>query len=177
MSDLIIKINGLPELLNNISQLSNAIQDEVTGEILDTVFKISGKQKRKAPIDQGGLRRGIGFQERKTKDRVFFELFSNSEISAYQEFGTRLRVRVPAGLEQIANEARGSGIRTSLTAKQAIYAWCQRLGIEKRAWYPIFITLMTVGIIPKQFFFQPFFDEERLLLEKIERIINEDRNL
>jgi len=172
MSDIRINISGLTQVLSQVQRLPKEVQEEVSGEILDSVLRINGQQRKLAPKDQGGLARGIGFERKQSGDIVVFELFSNSEHSGYMEFGTRFRARVPAQLVGIANEMRGPGISTSLKAKQAIYAWCKRKGIEKRAWYPIFIAIMTVGVIPHPFFFGPFLDEMPKLIQRIQTIVN-----
>lgn len=177
MSDIIITIQGLPELLNKLSDYPESVRDEVADEILDSVFKINSQQRRLAPADQGGLRRNIGFDQRVEGDNAFFNIFSNSEHSAYMEFGTRYRVRIPAGLEELAETFRGAGISSRLKAKEAIYAWCERVGIPKRGWYPVFLAIMTVGVMPHPFFIQPFLDEKPKLLSRIEAIINENKQL
>src|SRR3990172_7623449 len=173
MGDIKITIKGLPELLAKVSTFPADIQEEISAEILDSVFRINGQERRLAPKDQGGLARGIGYERKQSQNVAHFLIYSNSEQSGYMEFGTRFRVSVPAELTAVANEMRGKGIKTRLKAREAIYAWCKRKGIEKRAWYPIFLAIMTVGIIPHPFFFKPFFDERPKLLERIERIVNE----
>lgn len=173
MSDVRINISGLSQVLNQVSRLSHDVQQEVDGEIIDAVMRINGKQRRLAPVDQGGLRRGIGFERKQLPNASFFDLFSNSEHSGYIEFGTRYRVRVRPELVAIANEMRGPGVSSRLKAKAAIYAWCKRKGIEKRAWYAIFLAIMTVGIKPQPFFFDPFFEEAPVLLRRIQDIVNQ----
>jgi GNAT superfamily N-acetyltransferase len=177
MRDIAITIEGLPELLTIVSGLSNEVQEEVEGEILDSVLRITATQRRLAPVDQGGLRRNIGFERKQENDKAEFLIFSNSEQSGYIEFGTRYRVNIPAGLVGIAEPFQGPGIRTRLRAKEAIYGWAKRKGIPERAWYPIFLAIMTVGIIPHPFFFGPFFDESPKLLQRIETIINQNRTV
>ena len=171
MSDIKIGVIGLSELLSSASKFPAEVQQEIEAEILDSVNQINGAQRRMAPKDQGGLARGIGNIRRRAANFAHFEIFSNAEQSGYMEFGTRYRVRVPSNLQAVAQEMRGRGITSKLKAKEAIYAWCKRKGIEERAWYPIFIAIMTVGIIPHPFFFQPFFDEAPRLLERIKKVI------
>ena len=172
MSDLKINVTGLSQLIAQVEKLPKDIQEEVSGEIIDSVMRINGHQRRLAPKDQGGLVRGIGYDRKQTQTHAIFNLFSNSEHSGYMEFGTKYRARVPAALTSIANEMRGPGISSTLKAKQAIYAWCKRTGIEKRAWYPIFVAIMAVGVKPHPFFFQPFFDESPKLLQRIRDILS-----
>jgi GNAT superfamily N-acetyltransferase len=173
MGDIRINIAGLSEIVSRLERLPIEVQEEVEGEIIDSVMRINGQQRKLAPIDQGGLRRGIGYERKQGQGFSHFELYSNSEQSGYMEFGTRFRVRVPANLVGIAESMRGPGIATRLRAKEAIYAWCKRKGIEKRAWYPIYLAIMTIGVKPKPFFFQPFFDEAPRLLERVERLVND----
>lgn len=173
MADIVINITGLPELLAQVRRLPNDVQEEVDAEILDSVMRINGAQRRLAPKDQGGLARGIGFERRNGQNVSFFEIYSNSEHSGYMEFGTRLRVRVPAQLQAMAMQMMGVGIRSRLRAKEAIYAWAKRRGISESAWYAIYIAIMTVGVSPHPFFFQPFFDETPRLLDRIRAIVRQ----
>lgn len=171
MSDIIISVTGLSELLSQATRFPKEVQEEIEAEVYDSVSRINAMQRRKAPKDQGGLVRGIGYSTRRAQNVAYYEVYSNAEQSGYMEFGTRYRVRVPSNLQGIAQAMKGKGISTKLKAKEAIYAWCKRKGIEERAWYPIFIAIMTVGIIPHPFFFQPFFDEAPKLLERIRKIV------
>lgn len=182
MPDVVITIEGLSELLSNLSLLPKEIQEEINAEIYDSVTRINGVQRRRAPKDQGGLSRGIGFQKQNTKDGSYYELFSNSEHSGYLEFGTKTKVSIPANLQAAAQEMRGSGISSRLQAKQAIYAWCKRKGIEKKAWYPIFRSIIRTGISPQNekygrtpFFFPPIFEEGPRLLQRIQSIVDQNR--
>lgn len=172
MGDIRINIAGLSQLINQISVLPREVQEEIDAEIIDSVFRINAKQRRNAPKDQGGLVRGIGFERKQGATFSRFEIFSNSEHTGYVEFGTKYRVRVRPELTAIANQMRGPGISTRLTAKQAIYAWAKRKGIEKRAWYAIFMAIMATGIRPQPFFFDPFFEESPILLQRIQNIVD-----
>lgn len=171
MSDIVISVTGLSELLSQASNFSAEIQEEIDAEIIDFVMIVNGKQRKLAPVDQGGLRRGIGFERKHTATASSFDMYSNAEQSGYMEFGTRTLTKVPPGLESVAGEMKGAGIKSKLKAKEAIYAWCKRVGINKKYWWWIFMKIMSVGVRPHPFFFQPFFDESPKLIARISKIL------
>jgi len=66
--------------------------------------------KLKAPVDLNQLRLSIG----KTTARVGFNksiFFANAPYSAYVEFGTGGKVRIPKGFDELAARYKGKGIR------------------------------------------------------------------
>jgi hypothetical protein len=181
MPEFTLYFSGLNEALVTLKNYPKEVQQEVKAEILASVQTISAKQKRLAPKDQGGLVLSMGFDSEESTTAVNYTLFANSEHAAYLEFGTKSKVNVPLELQQIAQQAMGPGLSSSLTAKQAIFAWVDRLGLGEKAKYPIYIEIIKRGISPYSpfgrtpFFFQPFFDERGKLLQRITVILNESR--
>ena len=98
-------------------------------------------------------------------------LVSRAEWSAFVEFGTRLKVSIPAGLEQEAAAAQVKTGGSSGRAKELIFAWCARKGIEQKFWYPIFVQIMTEGISPHPFFFKQLDAEKANLLNRLQQIL------
>lgn len=172
MGDIKIRIEGLSELISRVEKLPIEIQEEISGEIIDSVMRINGKQRRLAPKDQGGLARGIGYERKQGQNKAHFELFSNSEQSGYMEFGTKSRIDIPSNLTSIAMQFKGAGIKSKLKAKEAIYAWCKRHGIDKKGWWFVYMSIMKFGVRPHPFFFKHLFDEAPLLIERITSIVN-----
>jgi hypothetical protein len=156
-------IEGLNERLQNASQKVFA---EVDAEIGASVKDMEAGAKRDAPKDQGLLVNEISsFQEKP----LTWSLVSSASYSAFVEFGTRSNVSIPAGLEAEAAKFRGS--QSSLSAKQAIFNWCARHGIDKKFWYPIFVKIMTQGIRPHPFFFKQLEAEKPQLLNRLQQIL------
>ena len=121
-----------------------------------------------APADQGFLRQRI------SKDHVGamnYNIISQSDYSAFVEFGTKSKVVIPAGLEDVAAQAKASTGFDPLTAKEAIFNWCQRQGIDQKLWYPIYVSIMVNGITPHPFFFANFERVKPGLLNRVQNIL------
>lgn len=120
-----------------------------------------------APVDEGLLRGGISKQSLGVMD---YKVVSPEEYAAFIEFGTRARVQIPAGLEEIAAQFKSIG-GSGEAAKQAIYDWCKRKGIEQDRWWAVFISVMTNGIHPHPYFFKNFYTTADSLKKRLEDVV------
>jgi len=87
-----------------VDDLTNGIDKEMD----KTVFEINAKQVAYTPVDTGRLRGGNGFDVSKPLNKT---IENNVEYAPYIEFGTGGLVSVPKGLEDIALQFKGAGIR------------------------------------------------------------------
>lgn len=145
-----IDLTELEAFMHRIKELPGVYFERIDQELSDGAENIAAEAKQRAPGDTGFLRQGIGAEK---ISPLSYRVYSRQLYSAYVEFGTRLNVSVPPGLESFAIQYIGSPGSTILGAKEAIFAWCARKGIDKKAWYAIYITLMTKGAEPHPFFF------------------------
>jgi hypothetical protein len=137
-----VDLQGFDTIAERLKTASETVFKEVDAEIGATTQDMVALAKRNAPKDQGLLSGEISsFQERPLR----WAFVSQASYSAFVEFGTKSNVRIPAGLESFAGSFKG-GFQSSLSAKEAIFEWCRRHGIERRAWYAIFIKIMTKGV-------------------------------
>jgi HK97 gp10 family phage protein len=157
-NDFEIKITGLDELTAHLSDLPAELYQAI-GQILDDGTQaIAAEAKQRAPGNTGFLQNQIGSEY---MGPLSYTVFSGASYSAFVEFGTRAKVVIPAGLEEFAAQFKGDftsgtyseGSGSELSAKEAIFAWCQQKGIEKELWYAIYVSIMINGIQPQPFFF------------------------
>lgn len=165
-----ITISGFKEFAAKCGELARKFPeefDEVAG-IAAADWELRAKQA--APVDVGFLRGGISH---KRVSEGHWEVVSAAEYSAYIEWGTRLKVRVPADLQAYASQFKGAGGQKG--AKKFIFAWCQRKGIDKEAWWPIFISIMRNGITPHPFFFvqKPIIEQQ--LINDLKQLVETER--
>ena len=162
-----LTLEGFDTIQERLKTASDEVFKEVNAEIMASMKNMEAGAKRDAPKDQGLLVNEISVLPQET----FLEgvLVSQADYSAFVEFGTRdLRV-IPPGLEQEAEAARTA--TSSLSAKQAIFQWCARHGIDKKFWYPIFVKIMVRGIRPHPFFFKQLDAEKANLLNRLQQIL------
>jgi HK97 gp10 family phage protein len=167
MAFLNVKLSGFDELRGRLTKAVEKVPREVDAELALAADLMRGRAIDAAPADQGTLRAEIQSQQ---SSFLHWGVFSNSIYSGYQEFGTKSKVSVPPGLQEVAAQLKGSA-ESSLNAKEAIYAWCKRHGIDKEFWWPIFVRIMVSGVKPHPYFFKQLEAVRPELLRNIENIL------
>lgn len=163
-----IKVEGLEKLNSSLNKKAASLKKEINAEIGFAAEEAVGFMQSEAPADQGFLRGRISANQLGEMD---WQIVSQSDYSGFLEFGTRLRVQIPAGLEDVAASIRANKGISPLDAKEAIFAWCRRKGIPPNMWYPVYLSLMTKGVTPHPFFFHNFERVKPVLLKNIENIL------
>jgi hypothetical protein len=186
-----ITISGLADVLRDIDKYEAKVQALIQAELKASAQVIVRNQKREAAKDVGALAGGINYKE---VNPTLFELFSQMQHSAFIEFGTRRRVKIPPEVQKLGIQIKYE--KQSGTAEQAlkaITAWVKRKGIrydsaatfksgknkgknkrlsvEQTAWL-IYHFIMINGIKPRPFFFPALLAETPLLQKRLELIIN-----
>ena len=187
-----LKIQGVNQFQKKLKDLPIKLQKEIAGEIEDSARKINSKQVRGVPVDEGGLKQGIGY---KKVNPLNYELFSSKQYSPFMEFGTKSRKQIPAELQDYAKQFNLKGPKIGFDAFfQIILDWVHRKGIAGRfstktkrrvgskskqleedfdvAW-PIALSILKKGVHPHPFFFQPFFEERKALVDKVKKIVDD----
>ena len=103
------KIN-ISRLLKQIESFGVDAQRQAVSITNETANNMVTDAKLKAPVDMGQLRSSIG----KTTARVGYNksiFFANAPYSAYVEFGTGGKVKIPKGFDELAARYKGKGIR------------------------------------------------------------------
>lgn len=160
-----IQVQGLEQVQKRFTSLPGRLKSELNGVFEDTANEFAERAKSETPGDEGSLRRMISsFKE---KD-LNYAVVSGADYSAFVEFGTRGKTRIPAGLEQYAAQFKGRN--DGLQAKAAIYEWCRRKGIDPKFWYPIYVSLMVKGITPQPFFFKQLNVVKPKLIKNIQQV-------
>lgn len=163
-----IQIKGISELLARLKAAPANLTAAISAELQDGAQAIAAEAKQRAPADQGILRNEIGAS--KTND-LSFQVFSGASYSPFLEFGTLSKVDIPAGLEEYAAQFKSgglTGVGSSLTLKEAIFAWCSRQGIDEKLWYPIYVSIAVNGIHPQPFFFPAVDRQSPIIVKRVE---------
>lgn len=140
MSSFPFSVKGLDELLVKLDKMPADIRKAVDIELKDGSEAIAGEAKLNAPVDVGFLRLGIGAEK---DGDLSYQVFSNSEISAYVEWGTGSRVSIAVDPEIRAYE------ETFKTGKE------------------------TVGMYAQPFFFPALAHQEPIIIERVKAALNE----
>lgn len=169
MSTFPIQIQGLDALLKRLQDAPQELVTNIDAELDDGAKQIAKLAKVQAPSNNGTLRQGIDSEKVAAMD---YSVFSNAEYSAFMEFGTGTYVDIPPGLEEYAAQFKGGGGSGVLSAKEAIFQWCKQKGIDEKAWYAIYITIMTNGVHPHPFFFSALGAKEKTIIDNVTKAID-----
>lgn len=127
MTSYAYNLSGIKPFLRRLKDLSKDAQQVVDDELTAGVLEMVKISKRLAPVDEGLLRNSIGAN---TTKRFQKEFFANAFYSAYREFGTGKKVKIPSGYENMARAAKNLPKRGS--AMQFFYRlvqWVHRKNI------------------------------------------------
>lgn len=166
-----IEVKGFDKVLSKHKRIPKELVSVVDAELGAGANDMENRAVADAPRDQGAL---VNLISSKREKAMHWVVVSAAEWSAFIEFGTRSKVQVPSELQAVASQFRG--VTTGKGAKEMIYAWCKRKGIEEKLWWPIFISIMTKGINPHPFFYKNFYAIQPQVQKNIEaafkRVIN-----
>lgn len=165
-----ITISGFEEFENKARKLPAELLQDFDEAAGFAAADWELKAKRDAPKDIGFLAGGISHKHNKEGE---WEVISASEYSAYMEWGTRLKARVPAELSAYASQFKGG--TGGGDPKKFIFAWAKRKGIDPEYWYPIFISIMRTGVNPHPYFFPQKPIVEVQFIKDLQQIINTER--
>ena len=144
------KIN-IGKLLNQINSFGNDAKRMAVAITNSTADSIVADAKQRAPVNFGQLRLSIA----KTDATIQLNrslIFSNAPYSAFVEFGTGSKVKVPPGFEKLASEFKGKGGGSFDDFLDNIRDWCKKKGIDEKLAYPIAVSILRTGIKPQPYF-------------------------
>ena len=104
------EIKGLQELLKKFKTLDKEIVQNVEDIMEGAAQDIEVDAKVAAPVDFGKLRQGIKLEPIAGKE-MGYRVVAKEKYSAFMEFGTGGRVKVPTELKEVAIQFKGKGIR------------------------------------------------------------------
>jgi len=168
---------GLDAYRKAIETAKKDVQAQIANEIRASAMEFEALAKRNAANnggDQGGLQKSIGHRQ---IDAFNYEVFAGISYAPFIEFGTKKKVRVEPGFEDVAAQFRGQKGTGTLTLVEAIKAWVKRKGIAKgkaadKAAFNIARSIYRNGISPKPFFYKNVAPVRTNLLTRIKAIVD-----
>lgn len=184
-----IKIEGFDNLMKTLTTLPVKKFEQIDAEFKAAAYEIQELAKERAPKDEGRIANSITVNE---AGHMQEEIVCPVSYAPYEEFGTRGKARIPAGLEDMAAQYQGATGRTWQELLRAIVGWVQRKGISgtysvkthKRSGskadrymqdlevaYPIARAIAHNGIPPRPFFFPGYLEIKPKLIERLKNIL------
>lgn len=124
-----VTLSGFKEFRNKLDNLPADLFQEIGGEVKYAAEYWADLAKRDAPKDQGLLAGNIDAGQVSV---MRWDTTSHAEYSAYMEWGTKGRAKVPAELQGYASQFRGKGTGDYYDFLKSILEWVERKGIASR---------------------------------------------
>jgi len=183
-----VQIKGLGRMMSRIAQIDSKGLEIVDDEMSVGAVNMARTAKRLAPVDEGFLRSHIGADISRKYEKEFF---ASAFYAAYMEFGTRSKVKIPAGYEEFAAKYKGKANRGNIM--QFFYrlvAWVRRKGIsgtysvktrrrtgsmakqanqDYQTAYQIMQYILKYGVNPQPFFIPAFQQEAPKVIDRIRK--------
>ena len=161
-----VNLVGFAAFAAKLKDLPEKVKITADAYVQDAAKEWAQLAKRAAPKDNGQLSGNITNQP---KGEMMAEVTSPVDYSAFVEWGTKTKVRIPAELQNYASQFKGT---KGSGAKKFIYAWCERKGIDPKFWFIIYRSIMIKGINPHPFFFihKPLIEQK--LIGRLKKLID-----
>ena len=115
-----VRFDGSNKIKKLLAQKEKALLVDLDNELDAFVLEVNLEQKKRTRVDTGFLVKGNNFRIDQPNRK---ELFNNIKYAPYVEFGTGGLVSVPKGLEDIAIQFKGAGIKqVNLPARPFFFA-------------------------------------------------------
>ena len=159
-----VKSIGGDKLLKKFQQMGDDAEEVFKEVVDDTAVYMHGKAV-------GYIGENVQTGTGHLKQSMFVDLTgadfaivgNRAEYAGYVEFGTGKRVRVPPEFAPIASKIQSRPTKSFKEGLQAIKDWCKRLGIDIKAAYPIFMSILKDGVRPRPFFYPAYLDAKRYM--------------
>lgn len=168
MAGFALDISGIKEIENAIKKIDEKATKGLSDELSVASLNIEKTAKRNAPGNLGKLRQSINHD---VGNQLFKSVFSTVEYAPYVEFGTRGKVKVPAGYEAFAAQYKSSG-KKGKDMWKAIEFWVKRKGINPKLTFVIFRSIMRNGIPPQPFMIPAYEKEKPELLKRLKALFS-----
>lgn len=103
-----LEVPGIAGLIGKIDERSKTMTIEIDKQMTATIVEINKLQKSYTPVDNGVLRQGNRFA---TNIPLAKQLWNDVKYAPYVEFGTGGMVNIPAGMEDVAGQFKGRGLK------------------------------------------------------------------
>lgn len=185
-----ISIEGLDPLLRKLKNLGDVVHKDVDDVIVAGAYQMNSEAQRNIQgnglINEGALL--AGQQVIKGEGRGH-SVTNTVYYSAFQEFGTGARVRVPNGWEQVAAEFKGKSNGNFDDFLESISNWVRLKGIDPgvktagtmgssrsvytNVVYAIALSIWKNGLRPRPFLVPAFNKVSPIIVQDVQDVIND----
>lgn len=126
---VVVKVDGLDKTLKKFKEIPLKAKTELDAGLHELSEEYQNKVIAAAPVFDSGLKQGITVEHKELNH----EVISHAPYSAYVEFGTKSRAKIPADLSVYASQFKGKGSGGGVADLfKAILEWVKKKGIASR---------------------------------------------
>lgn len=111
-----MKITGLNETIRELNKFKQQGIEAIKANIEASGYIMQNDAMQRVPVDLGQLKNSIRIDFKDNGLTVV--MVATAPYAAYQEFGTGGRVSIPKGMEELARQFKGRGLRNVNLAPQ-----------------------------------------------------------
>jgi len=161
-------VKGTFATIQAIRKFGKDTEKMIDAETQAIAFQIEGDAKKLAPKNFGKLAQSISFRKLSSMN---YELKVNEKYGGYIEFGTGTKVSIPNEFKDMAASFRNQKGGSFKDGLEAIKIWCRSKGIDEKAAYPIFASILGAGINPQPFLYPAWIKGKRDYLQNLRTLL------
>jgi hypothetical protein len=163
-----MKINGINDVLKELRKEQKGVERAIDLETEAIAIQVERDAKKLAPKNFGKLAQSISHSKVKTSQ---YKITVNEEYGVYMEFGTGLKVSVPAEFAEIASQFKGKRTGTFEQGLESIKVWCRAKGIPEENAKWIFLKILGVGLTPRPFLYPSWVKGKKDYLANLTKLL------
>jgi hypothetical protein len=168
-------VKGISSVIAELRGKSKELDRLINANTIDAAFKIEKTAKQLAPKNFGKLAQSISTSQPISDRGKVLEnriITVNEAYGAYMEFGTGIKVKVPADFQEMAASFKGQKTGTFSEGLKRIEAWCKAKGIDQKRAKWIFLKILGAGLNPHPFLYPAWVKGQKDYLEALKRLLN-----
>jgi len=170
-----IKTEDLKKALKRLDVTDDRIRQQIVNNLGVAGLNVESQAKVNTPVNLGRLRSSIQQNLDAKNMQVNIKAGGTSPrgdlfYAPFVEFGTKGKVRVPAGYAQFAYQYKGSRTGTFIELLSSITQWVADKGIDPDAAFPIAMSIAKNGIRAQPYLIPAFEREAPQLVRRLKKI-------
>jgi len=161
-----IVVKGLDKAIKELKGFGEQGVKMISNVTQANANEISANAKTLAPSNNGKLRQSIHTVQ---INELNYKIVVGASYGAYVEFGTGVKVQVPAEMKDIAAQFKGGGGGSFEQGLKSIEDWCRSKGIDVKLAYVIFVSLLNKGMDAQPFLYPAFVKGRKQYVQDLEK--------
>ena len=170
-----IRKSEIQKVIKRLDLADDRIRDQIGDALGYAGMNVESNAKVNAPVNLNRLRSSIQHDLDRRNLAVSIKAGGTSPrgdlfYAPFVEFGTKSKVRVPAGYSQFAAQYKGSRTGTFQQLLKAITQWVKDKRIDEDAAFPIALSIAKKGIRAQPYLVPAFERERQPLIQRLKKI-------